>query len=403
MSTEGTNFYRAFEDKFRGSHDLIKYRLQAYLPFIEPFKEIYPNATALDLGCGRGEWLELLTEQGFSAQGIDLDDGMLSACRKRNLNVQTSEAVTFLKMLPDESQVIISGFHLAEHIPFNDLQELVKESIRVLKPAGILILETPNPENIKVATESFYLDPTHVKPIPSKLLSFLPEFYGYERTKTLRLQENKNLVNLESADLLNVLEGVSPDYAVLAQKKSTTDILKQFDNVFAQEFGLRLTTLSARFENRLHKIETKANQAEAKANQAEAKASQAEIKAIELHTELHSVYSSRSWLITKPLRWFVNQIRLLSQQGFIVRFKALVKKAVYYFARRCVTFIQSRPSLSYRLVALTKKLGLYESLRTIYLRPQKPPVILQENLSSHAHHIYMDIKAAISERENKEI
>ena len=79
-------FYRAFEDKHRGSRALIKERQRVYLPLIQPLVTLYPDAAALDLGCGRGEWLELLVETGFKAQGIDLDDGMLpsaapAACR----------------------------------------------------------------------------------------------------------------------------------------------------------------------------------------------------------------------------------------------------------------------------------------------------------------------------------
>lgn len=83
--------------------------------------------------------------------------------------------------------------HIVEHIPFEDIQTLVQEAFRVLTPAGLLILETPNPENIQVATSGFYIDPTHTRPIPSQLLSFLPEYYGFKRTKILRLQEENNL------------------------------------------------------------------------------------------------------------------------------------------------------------------------------------------------------------------
>ena len=170
-------FYRAFEDKFRGSRELIKSRLNAYISFILPFKELYENPQAIDLGCGRGEWLELLKEQGFDAQGVDLDEGMLTACIERGLKVQLADALTVLRSLPNESQTIVSAFHLVEHIPFSDLQILIQEALRVLKPAGLLIMETPNPENIVVATNNFYLDPTHTRPIPPQLLSFLPEYY----------------------------------------------------------------------------------------------------------------------------------------------------------------------------------------------------------------------------------
>ena len=192
--TENINerFYRAFEDRFRGSREVIKSRLTVYLPFIEPLQEIYDVCRATDLGCGRGEWLELITEAGVTAHGVDLDDGMLAACRERNLSVETGDAISFLKSLPDQSQAIISGFHIIEHIAFSDLRVLVQEAFRVLKPAGLLILETPNPENIVVSSTSFHLDPSHIKPIPPQLLAFLTEYYGFYRNKILRLQEPFN-------------------------------------------------------------------------------------------------------------------------------------------------------------------------------------------------------------------
>ena len=124
----------------------------------------------------------LLTEAGFNARGVDLDDEMLSPCRDRGLSVSVGDALSCLRDLPDASQVVVSGFHLVEHIPFSDLQMLIQEAMRVLKPAGLLILETPNPENLVVGTCSFYLDPTYPRPIPPGLLEFLPEVQGFVRS-----------------------------------------------------------------------------------------------------------------------------------------------------------------------------------------------------------------------------
>ena len=162
------SFYRALEERFRENRELIKSSLRVYLPFIEPLAKVYKDAAAIDLGCGRGEWLELLTAAGFQAHGVDLDDGMLEACRERGLNVQTQDVIIALKALPDASHAIVSGFHIVEHIPFSDLQILVQEALRVLQPGGLLIMETPNPENILVGTTNFYLDPTHQRPIDRK-------------------------------------------------------------------------------------------------------------------------------------------------------------------------------------------------------------------------------------------
>jgi len=251
------NFYRKFEDKFRGSRELIKDRLKVYLPFILPLNKIYPSGLILDIGCGRGEWLELLKENNIHSLGIDTDEGMLEACCQLSLNSKKGDGIDYLKKQSSESMIVISAFHLVEHILFEDLQTLVSEALRVLKPGGLLMLETPNPENIKVATENFYRDPTHGKPIPSSLLSFLAEHYGFARVKVLRLQENEDIINSKNISLMHVIEGVSPDYAVIAQKKASTEIMLSFDNVFSREFGLSLEELTKRFDERLRNIEMK--------------------------------------------------------------------------------------------------------------------------------------------------
>ncbi|MGE6527577.1 methyltransferase domain-containing protein [Pseudomonas sp. NPDC077382] len=244
------SFYRAFEDRYRGSRELIKHRQEVYLPFIQPLKELYPDCPVLDLGCGRGEWLELLMEKGFQARGIDLDEGMLEACRILELPAEQGEALATLKALPENSQAIVSGFHIAEHIPFPILQDIMAEVARVLKPAGLLILETPNAENIVVGTNNFYLDPAHERPIPHLLLSFLAEYSGFARTKLLRLQENLQ-EDSASVGLKSVLTGVSQDYAVIAQKAGEAESLGLFDPVFAEEYGVSLDFLAQRYDARI--------------------------------------------------------------------------------------------------------------------------------------------------------
>jgi len=243
-----TGFYRAFEERYRGPRELIKQRLEVYLPFIAPLLQWYEPAAAIDLGCGRGEWLELLQEKGFLPQGVDLDEGMLESCRERGLPATQGDAIAYLKSLADATQCIVSGFHIVEHIPFDDLQTLVIEALRVLKPGGLLILETPNPENVVVGTTNFYLDPTHLRPIPPLLLSFLPEHYGYERVKTLRLQESPELAAKENIGLFEVFAGVSPDYAVVAQKNASPEVLCAFDAAFAKHHGIELNELANRYD-----------------------------------------------------------------------------------------------------------------------------------------------------------
>lgn len=242
-------FYRAFEDRYRGSRETITQRLQAYLPFLEPLKALYADCPVLDLGCGRGEWLELMVREGFSPLGVDLDDGMLEACEALKLPANKDDVLSALRKLPDNSQVAVSGFHIAEHLPFAVLQELVAESLRVLRPAGLLILETPNAENVTVGTNNFYLDPTHEQPLPSLLMSFLADYSGFARAKIVRLQEPPE-VHDEQAPLgvLNVLFSVSPDYAVVAQKAASPSQLQPFNDMFEAAYGISLDQLAHRYD-----------------------------------------------------------------------------------------------------------------------------------------------------------
>ena len=278
MSSDQNNFYKAFEDQHRGSREMIKSRLSVYLPFIQKIQATHSNASALDLGCGRGEWLELLQDNQFAASGIDLDDGMLSACRSRGLNVQTGDALVHLKSLPADSLSIVSGFHIAEHLSLDDLQTLIKEALRVLKPAGLLILEAPNTENLVVGTSSFYLDPTHQRPLPSALLNFLVGYLGFARTKVLGVQESVPLREEHGpTSLFAVLSGVSPDFAVIAQKAGDASAMASFDVVFAKEYGLTLELLANRYQERIDVIERKTQMLEARLN--------------------------RIWKLLEPLKW----------------------------------------------------------------------------------------------------
>jgi O-antigen chain-terminating methyltransferase len=290
-----TSFYRAFEDRFRGSRELIKSRLKVYLPFIIPLKQYYPDSHGVDLGCGRGEWLELMREHGVTVQGFDLDHGMLDATRELGLNVINGEAIKSLQSLAAESQMLVTGFHLAEHLPFEALQILIQESLRVLRPGGLLILETPNAENIIVGTEKFYLDPTHQRPIPLQLLSFMAEYYGFNRVKVIRLQESPEIINDNTLALLNVLYDVSPDYAIVAQKAGDPIVDSATTMAFDVDYGVSLESLLNRYYIQQRSQTETLNQASTQLNIVEEKLQRAE-------SLLDMIFNSYAWRLTAPLR-----------------------------------------------------------------------------------------------------
>ena len=247
-----TLFYRAFEDRYRGSRALIKQRLQAYASFLEATRGLSAPASILDLGCGRGEWLELLRERGFPARGVDLDAGMLANCSDLGLDVRQMDALVALREVPDASVSVVSAFHLVEHIPFETVRQLIAEAYRILVPGGLLLMETPNPENLVVGTANFYLDPTHERPVPPLLLSFATEYAGFMRNKVLRLQDEAGMLT-GSLDLWQVLEGASPDYGVVAQKPAGLDVISSFDQAFDGEVGVSLHAVARAYESQHRK------------------------------------------------------------------------------------------------------------------------------------------------------
>ncbi len=304
-----TDFYRAFEDRHRGSRELILERVQVYLPFISPLLTIYSPAAALDLGCGRGEWLQTAGAAGFQAHGVDLDQGMLQACLELGLSVTHGDAIALLCAQPNESLCVISGFHVAEHMPFEQLNILVREALRALKPGGVLILETPNPENLVVGTANFYLDPTHQRPIPPLLLEFLPQHHGFARFTTLRLQEAQGIQSRQDIRLMDVLHGVSPDYSVVAQKSAPQEVLALLDAAFAQHRGVDLSSLANRFDQRQDELLTAHHQTRLllASQQQQLLGIDAKLQLIQAERDAaqhasNAMRDSVSWKITAPLR-----------------------------------------------------------------------------------------------------
>lgn len=229
---------------------MIKQRLEVYVPFLEPLRRLQAEVHVLDLGCGRGEWLELMRERGFAARGIDLDDGMLASCSELGLDAGQEDVLEALRQAADASLSVVSAFHVVEHLPFETVRQVLGEAFRVLIPGGLLILETPNPENLVVGTSNFYLDPTHERPIPPLLLSFATEQAGFLRNKVLRLQEEAGLL-ARALSLSDVIGGASPDYGVVAQKPGPGDVLVLFESVFAPEFGVSLDAVAQAYESQL--------------------------------------------------------------------------------------------------------------------------------------------------------
>ncbi len=250
-----SDFYRKFEDVYRGDREVIKKRLSPYAAYAAESLESGYGDGFLDLGCGRAEWVELLTGLGFSGIGVDSDVSMITLPAHLKLNVKHIDLFDYLKTISDDSLSVVSAFHVIEHVDFDDLIRLTREVHRVLAPGGTLIFETPNPENISVGSSSFYLDPSHDRPIPPPLLEFLIGYCGFDESIVLRLQ------GLEvPTSLYGVLVGSSRDYGVVA-RKSGGDLLPLIvrDGLEGSSSAALSAVYDAEMEQRLSSVEKNAN------------------------------------------------------------------------------------------------------------------------------------------------
>lgn len=207
-------FYIDLERNFRGTEAEIRERMRPYLALVQ--EQAAQRTPVLDIGCGRGEWLSVLREADLAASGVDLNPINGSHCRGKGLDVVTGDAIGHLVALPEASLGTVTAFHLVEHLPFERLQALTDAALRALKPGGLLIYETPNPENLLVATRDFWLDPTHQRPLPPALLEFFVVQRGFEHADTLRLHPGAAIDTPDPA--LQALLCGPRDYAVIARK-----------------------------------------------------------------------------------------------------------------------------------------------------------------------------------------
>ncbi len=223
------DYYR-FEDLYRREEE-VRALQQEYLPFFQGRKNV------LDLGCGKGEFLELLRESGIEGYGVDLNQEMVRRCQEKGLRAFQGDALQHLAGLPDGSLGGLFAAHLIEHLPPRTLLELIQTAWAKLQPGAYLILETPNPLCLWALVNYFYLDMSHIKPVHPQALTFLLEMHGFREVEVRYLHpvpEGVRMVLLpegggsewgEMAALLNtnfgrlndLLYGYA-DYAVIARK-----------------------------------------------------------------------------------------------------------------------------------------------------------------------------------------
>lgn len=220
-SPTGDTFYIDFENAFRGTREDITERLTVYLPYLD---KLIGDATAhlVDIGCGRGEWLALMGQHGIQATGVDLNRDMVQACLDQGFDAQCTDALHYLRQQPQGSLAAVTGFHIIEHLPFKLLLSLFDAALRALRPGGLVIFETPNPENLVVGACYFYSDPTHNSPIVPGVAHFMARQRGFDQVEILPLHPYPDSYFLpedsELAKRFNRAFYGPQDYAILARK-----------------------------------------------------------------------------------------------------------------------------------------------------------------------------------------
>lgn len=165
--------YLSFEDEFRGSLEEIRRRLAEYVPKFAGLTDV------VDIGCGRGEFLELLREAGISARGLDLNHEMVEASRARGLDVTEGDALSYVTSLPDDSIGGLFASQVVEHLEPVYLARLLETAGLKIRRGGVIILETINPACWVAFFESYLRDLTHVRPLHPDTLRHLLRASGF--------------------------------------------------------------------------------------------------------------------------------------------------------------------------------------------------------------------------------
>ena len=206
--------YGRFAERFRGTEEYVKAAQQIYLPHFRTCRNV------LDIGCGRGEFLEMMQAAGIPAKGIDLDPESVATCRHKTLDAEVADLFVYLENLPEASLDGIFCSQVVEHLAPERLPEMIRLCASRLQRNGALAIETPNPECLAIFATHFYLDPTHQRPVPHPLLAFYLEEFGVGNIEVRKLSPAaESMPSLKSLpeDFREAFFG-GLDYAILGKK-----------------------------------------------------------------------------------------------------------------------------------------------------------------------------------------
>lgn len=217
--------YFDFENHFRGTREQIKEIQKQYLLYFKGCKRV------LDLGCGRGEFLELLQQEGIEVLGVDIYEDYVEYCKSKGMKAIQDDAVHYLQ----NNDKMVDGIFVAQVVEHLELEEMVEVCNLVydrLDSGGCAIFETPNPTSLAIYTHAFYMDPSHTKPVHPLTLKYFLEKAGFQsieiiytenskldlKIPPIKTEQNEEEFNLAMQEVQKLLFG-SQDYAIIARKQ----------------------------------------------------------------------------------------------------------------------------------------------------------------------------------------
>ena len=309
-----SDYYLDFENKFRGDRKEILNIFSSYEPLIETVIEGKSSPILIDVGCGRGEWLQRCQNKFYKSIGIESDTYMAKLCRDYGLSVIEGDAIDELSKFEANSISVITIFHVIEHLEFNKLQKMIGECHRILSDDGILIMETPSIDNLIVSTKTFYIDHTHINHINPEAISFHLEKAGFNKVKYYYINGGP-LQDSHPLKITRILNGVAQDICIISTKNHDLSEKIFSDNLqWKSHLNIGLTLFEAAIEFDI-KLET----------------------LVELIRQLKINYEPSS----NEIRLMKEEIISLKNEIYLLKSKFKLLILIYRFLRKLFTLIQN--------------------------------------------------------------